>query len=89
MELTLFSQSCRNKRHVIANGIIITSGAHFSFTDLASGTLTPGTVFTLIDNTAASPIAGTFSNLPDGSVFTTNGNTYQANYEGSDGNDLT
>jgi hypothetical protein len=43
----------------------------------------------VIDNTAATLIAGTFSNLPDGSAFTANGNTYQANYEGRDGNDLT
>jgi hypothetical protein len=26
---------------------------------------------------------------PDGSLFTANGNTYQVNYEGGDGNDLT
>ena len=43
----------------------------------------------MIDNTAATPIAGTFSNLADGSTFTSNGNTYQVDYEGGDGNDLT
>ena len=48
-----------------------------------------GTVLTVINNTAATPIAGTFANLPDGSTFTTHTNTFQANYEGSDGNDLT
>jgi autotransporter-associated beta strand protein len=74
---------------VIANGVTINSGAQFSFADIGSGTLTPGTVFTVIDNSAATPIAGTFSNLPDGSMFTVNGNTYQVNYEGGDGNDLT
>ena len=74
---------------VIANGVTINSGAQFSFTDFGTGTLPPGTVFTVIDNTAATPIAGTFSNLPDGSMFTINGNTYQANYEGGNGNNLT
>jgi autotransporter-associated beta strand protein len=74
---------------VIANGVTINSGAQFSFADLGTGTLPPGTVFTVIDNTEATPIAGTFSNLPDGSMFTTKGNTYQVNYEGGDGNDLT
>ena len=74
---------------VIANGVTINSGAQFSFADLESGTLTPGTVFTVINNTAATPIAGTFSNLPDGSIFTSNGNTYQVSYQGGDGNDLT
>jgi autotransporter-associated beta strand protein len=74
---------------VIANGVTINSGAQFSFEDIRSGALPIGTVFTVIDNAAATPIAGTFSNLPDGSMFTTNGNTYQVNYEGGDGNDLT
>jgi len=74
---------------VVANGVTVNSGAQFSFADLESGTLTPGTVFTVINNTAATPIAGTFNNLPDGSIFTSNGNTYQVNYEGGDGNNLT
>ena len=43
----------------------------------------------LISNTSATPIVGTFANLPDGSTFTVGTNTFQANYEGSDGNDLT
>jgi hypothetical protein len=46
-------------------------------------------VLTLISNTSADPISGTFSNLPDGSIVTINGNNFQANYEGGDGNDLT
>lgn len=32
---------------------------------------------------------GTFSNLADGSTFTVNGNTFQADYERGTGNDLT
>ncbi|MBA3963850.1 MAG: hypothetical protein H0X40_18390 [Chthoniobacterales bacterium] len=43
----------------------------------------------MISNTAATPIAGTFSNLPDGAVLTVSGNNFQASYEGGDGNDLT
>ena len=74
---------------VIANGVTINSGAQFSFADIGSATLAIGTVFTVINNTSATPIAGTFSNLPDGSMFTVNGNTYQVNYDGGDGNDLT
>jgi hypothetical protein len=34
-------------------------------------------------------IFGTFSNLADGSVFTSNGNNFQASYTGGSGNDLT
>jgi autotransporter-associated beta strand protein len=74
---------------VVALGVTINVGAQTLFADLGNGTFTVGNVFTVIDNTSATPIAGTFSNLPDGSMFTANGNTYEVNYEGGDGNDLT
>lgn len=74
---------------VVAMGVTINSGAQFSFVGLGDSTLTPDTVFTVINNTAATPIAGTFSNLDDASTFSSNGNTYRVNYEGGDGNDLT
>jgi autotransporter-associated beta strand protein len=79
----------RNADGVIAKGVTIKSGAQFSFADVGNGALPLGTVFTAITNASANPIAGTFSNLADGSTFTSNGNTYQASYEGGDGNDLT
>jgi len=73
---------------VIANGVTI-SGARVSFVSCGNSALPPGTVFTVIDNTAATPIAGTFNNLADGSTFTADGNTFQVSYEGGTGNDLT
>ena len=73
---------------VIANGVTI-SGARASFVSRGNSVLPPGTVFTIIDNTAATPIAGTFNNLADGSTFTADGNTFQVSYEGGTGNDLT
>lgn len=81
----------RNGRadQVRANGITIESGAQFDFNAVANKRLTTGTVFTAISNTSASPISGTFANLPDNSTFTFGRNNYQANYEGGDGNDLT
>jgi len=79
----------RNADGVVANGVTINSSAQFSFADVGNGALPLGTVFTAITNTSANPVAGTFSNLADGSTFTSNGNTYQVNYEGGDGNDLT
>ena len=69
--------------------MIINGGASFNFFDVGTGTLTVGTVFTVINNTSANSIFSTFSNLADGSVFTSNGNNFQASYEGGDGNDLT
>jgi autotransporter-associated beta strand protein len=74
---------------ITARGVTINSRASFSFADVGTGTLTVGTVFTVINNTSANPISGAFGNLPDGSVFTSNGNNFQASYEGGTGNDLT
>ena len=73
---------------VAANGVTI-NNAFFFFVVGGHRVLPPGTVFTVIRNTAATPIAGTFSNLVDGSTFATHGNTFQVSYEGGDDNDLT
>ncbi|MDQ3257082.1 MAG: autotransporter-associated beta strand repeat-containing protein [Acidobacteriota bacterium] len=74
---------------VTALGVTINSNATFRFAQAGTGTLSAGSVFTIINNTSASPIGGTFGNLPDGSTFTVNGNTFKADYQGGDGNDLT
>jgi autotransporter-associated beta strand protein len=74
---------------VIAKGVSIESGAQFVFLPKGNQTLTVGTVFTAINNTAATPISGTFANLPDGSIFTVGRNNFQVSYEGGTGNDLT
>jgi autotransporter-associated beta strand protein len=73
---------------VIANGVTINS-ATIAIEGTAQGTLTSGTVITLISNTSANPIAGTFNNLADGAIVIVNRNNFQASYEGGDGNDLT
>ena len=73
---------------VVANGVTINSNASFNLSGQTQGALTQGLVLTVIDNTALTPIAGTFSNLPDGGIVTVNGKNFQANYEGGDGNDL-
>ena len=90
-----YTYSFRAKRNkskidkVIANGVTINSGATINLSGETQGRLTQGTMLTLIKNTAATPIAGTFSNLPDGGIVNVNGNNLQADYEGGDGNDLT
>jgi autotransporter-associated beta strand protein len=73
---------------VIAAGVTIASAAQFSLADLGSTTLSAGTSFTIISNTAGTPIAGTFANLTDGGTITVGSNIFQADYEGGDGNDL-
>ena len=74
---------------VIANGVTINSGAILGLSRHTMGALRHGLVLTLISNTSADPISGTFSNLPDGSIVTISGNNFQASYSGGDGNDLT
>src|SRR5262249_13267364 len=65
---------------VIANGVSINSGAVITLSGETGGVLTQGLVLTLISNTSANPISGTFNKLPDGGVVTINGNNFQANY---------
>jgi autotransporter-associated beta strand protein len=74
---------------ITALGVTINSGASFVFVDVGNTALTVGTVFTVINNTSANPIFGTFSNLANGAVFTSHGNSFQASYTGGTGNDLT
>ncbi len=75
---------------VVANGVSIDSSALFSFNDLGDGSgILDGQTFTVIDNTSASPIGGTFTNLPDGASIVSNGITYTASYSGGgNGNSL-
>lgn len=73
----------------VANGVTIQSGASFSFVVHQHRVLRSGTLLTVLENTAAAPIAGAFINLPDGSTFMVGLNTYQVSYKGGDGNDLT
>ncbi len=74
---------------VIANGVVIDSGAKFSLRPSGNNALTQGQVFTVISNTSENPISGTFRNLSDGAIVNVSGNNLQASYSGGDGNDLT
>jgi autotransporter-associated beta strand protein len=74
---------------VIANGVTINSEAQFAFFNNRGVTFPVGTVLIVLSNTAGTPISGEFENLPDGLVFTSEGNTFQVSYQGGDGNDLT
>ena len=72
-----------------AKGVSIESGATIIAFDRGAQVSPTGTRYFAINNTSPSPIAGTFSNLPDGGTIQIGNNTYQASYEGGDGNDLT
>jgi autotransporter-associated beta strand protein len=73
---------------VVTNGLTIESGAQFVLTG-PNRKLPTGKKTTVISNTSAAPITGTFANLPDGGTITNGNNTFQADYQGGDGNDLT
>jgi autotransporter-associated beta strand protein len=74
---------------LVANGATITSNAQFSLDPAGHSSIPVGTIFTIIDNTAATAIAGVFGNLANGSIITLGSNRLQVSYEGGDGNDLT
>lgn len=74
---------------VIGHGVTIESGAQFNLKRVSNRELPAGQVFTVLGNTGATPIAGTFANLPEGATFNQGRNKFQASYSGGDGNDLT
>jgi autotransporter-associated beta strand protein len=79
----------RRSDSVAARGVTILSDSTFSLIGLRQRRLPVGTTFVVVNNTSANAISGTFSNLADQSTVTAGGNTFQANYQGGDGNDLT
>jgi autotransporter-associated beta strand protein len=74
---------------VVANGVMIDPSATFVLHPKGTGTLVSGTMITPINNTAATPISGSFNGLTEGSTITVGNNTYQVSYIGGDGNDFT
>ena len=73
-----------------ASGVTINNSAQFAFTVIGTGTLSVGTVFTVIDNTSNVPISGRFRNLSNGLILTSSdGTKFKVNYAGGTGNDLT
>ncbi len=72
-----------------AKGVRIDPAAQATFLDRLPAPVPNGTVITLLDNTALTPIAGAFANLPEGASLKEGPNTYRVTYRGGDGNDLT
>ena len=58
--------------------------------DIAASTnLPPGSTFTIINNTGAGAVSGTFLGKPNNSAFSTNGYNWRISYNGGTGNDVT
>ena len=75
---------------VVARGVKIGNGT-FVLNSTGSLPLPLGAVFTVLNNTSATPIAGTFTSLPEGSVVQLSNppNNLLVSYSGGDGNDMT
>jgi autotransporter-associated beta strand protein len=73
---------------VVVNGVTI-NNASLAISGTTQGRIRRGTILTVISNTSANPISGTFNNLAEGAIVNVNGNNLQASYHGGDGNDLT
>jgi autotransporter-associated beta strand protein len=71
-----------------ANGVTL-NGATLSLTDLGGTALAEGTTFTLLNNTSANGIVGTFAGLSEAGTITVGLNTYVISYVGGTGNDVT
>ncbi|MBV9124755.1 MAG: autotransporter-associated beta strand repeat-containing protein, partial [Planctomycetes bacterium] len=70
-----------------ASGTVTITGSTLSF--VLGFTPAIGNAFTIINNTGAGAIVGTFQGLPSsGSTFTLSGMTFTINYAGGDGNDV-
>ncbi len=74
---------------VVANGVTINGGATLTLSGTVQGALATGLTLTVIRNTSATPISGSFSNLPEGMVVSVSGTNLEVSYRGGDGNDLT
>jgi len=74
---------------VVATNVTIDPLAQFTLTSVGNVALPPATVFTVVNNGGTVQIGGRFGNLADGATIQIGNNTFQANYEGGDGNDLT
>ena len=74
---------------VMASGITIESGAAFEVRGVGNKKLTAGTIFVVLYNTTSTPTTGNFINLPNHATLIVGKNSFQVNYKGGDGNDLT
>jgi len=68
------------------SGTVNITGSTLNFT--LGFTPSIGASFTIISNTGAGAVVGTFNGLPQNGTFIVNGMTFQISYTGGDGNDV-
>lgn len=64
------------------------NNAKLLIADLAAGILPLDTALTIVNNTGASAVAGTFDGYAEGKVFAVGSNTLRLTYQGGTGNDI-
>jgi autotransporter-associated beta strand protein len=69
-------------------GAISLANASLNLTISSGFVATPGSQFTIINNTGSAAVGGTFLGLPQGSTVTVSGQTFSISYTGGDGNDV-
>jgi len=72
---------------IIVTGVTLDSSPNLTLTGVA-GTLPFGTYYTLIDNTGATAVTGTFNGLPEWATIAVGGYNFIITYIGGDGNDV-
>jgi hypothetical protein len=73
----------------VTGTVTLNPGATLTLAFLGSGKVPVGTIYTLIANDGTDAVVGTFAGLPEGTIFTANGQLWQISYVGGDGNDVT
>jgi len=73
----------------VTGTVTLNPGATLTLAFVGSGQVPVGTVYTLIANDGTDAVVGTFAGLPQGKIFTANGQRWQISYTGGDGNDVT
>ena len=71
-----------------AAGVSLAGNPVLAVTVVDTGALALGANFTILENTGANAIAGTFNNLPEMSIVKIGGYDFRITYKGGDGNDL-
>lgn len=74
---------------VVTAGLTLNASSGLSLSDLGSGLLADGSIYTIVNNTGATSVTGTFAGLAEGSTITAGSNTFVISYLGGTGNDVT
>jgi fibronectin-binding autotransporter adhesin len=73
---------------VTASSVTLASAISGYLPNLVINGPAPADAYTLINDTGADPVAGTFNGLPQGASLVVGGKTFYINYQGGDGNDV-